>query len=690
MLYFNFISKIKLNHPLWLLLTLLSSMTAMSTELEENNHTAELGYDIQIKMNLAQAPALNQITPLTFEVSSVLIPIKQVQVEILLTDGLELTKRFNPDMPETLAADRIISNTIYFLPTQAGQHKITLKVTGKTESGVFKDRYEYVYFTTNTNKNLNQMNWPQPIQVNDHDLWSPSARKERFADEDGFISLPAADENLNEVIIKMPAQDYYSTENRGGNQVTINGRYRFRNRENNANIGYYRNAMRLVNATSGDHLAWTYSDNEGYFTFPSVTNPGADGMTVRAYAVRYLNGKGYGVCEYPACVNNAAADSATYDQFYYRQTNSFVVADGNQDIGTYTSSYNLSNSLRALWIKYDMDLAYLHLLQNSSIRGPFTAEWAGDSSHGNHYHRDGNIHFKADVGDGTNHTVLHELGHNVMNNAGHFPEDSDCPSPHFINKISGPQCAWTEGWGHIFLTFVNNEPKKCSPPSTTNCTFFETDPSYDNCAGDWDCGIDADYVEGHVAGAVWDLYDAADDEFDIEQFNLSQFYNIIENDTNDSFVSWWVSWLNDGNSDLALNSLFQNNIIYGDAYDIRVSSPSVNNANPNINETITAQVTIRNLGDISSIATPINFYLSTNSVISNADLLLGTEPHGVLNKNFSVFKTHQFSVDHEANYYVGACFMDVYGFDGSLTNNCSTGVAINVTDSDVIFRHGFE
>jgi|GEM_PF-4885955 len=680
---------------LLIVLSVLFSSLSLAGGDESMPHTPELGYELNIDMQLESQPELGRLASVNLSVSSSHETIEQVQIKLKLPDGIQLAHQLQINSVSALSANNPISNHFSFIVQKPGRYKVTAYVTGVTLSGQPKDRYEYLFFTVSDNKANNKMGWDNSLTLDkdDSDPMTSSERPDLTIDAEGFVTIPAADAELNEVETKISANQYYTesgqTEGIRGAAVTISGRYRYRNREDTANVGFYHNLMRLVNSTSGDHLAWTYSDNDGYFTFPSVNNPGADGMRVRVYSVRFLGSQGYGVCNYDTCVDNAAADTGTYEQYYYRQTQEFTTPDGNQNIGTYTSGYSLANNLRAMWIHQDMSLAYQHLVANTTIRGPFTAEWSDDSTHGNHYHRGANIHFKSDVGDGTNHTVLHELGHNVMYNAGTFPAGSDCPSPHYINRVSGPQCAWTEGWASIFLTLVNDDPKKCFPPSTTNCTYFETEPSYDNCGSSWDCGTDSDEVEGHVIGAVWDIYDGASDDFDIETFNRDKIYNILETDTNNSFVSWWASWISDGNSDLALNSLFQNDIEYGDRYDVRVYNPNVSNTSPYVNDTITAQVYIRNYGDVSSIATNITFYQSTNSIISSLDTALGTYYSGILDKQITKLILKSVSLNSPGTYWIGACFSDSYGFDGNTGNNCSDGVQIVVTD-DVIFEDGFD
>ena len=93
--------------------------------------------------------------------------------------------------------------------------------------------------------------------------------------------------------------------------------------------------MELVRADNSDHLAWTYSDANEYFTFDPVTNPRATGMKVKVFSARFITGNiGYGACVYPACIDNAASNSSNKTDFYTRQTSMFSVGDGSQNIGT--------------------------------------------------------------------------------------------------------------------------------------------------------------------------------------------------------------------------------------------------------------------------------------------------------------------------------------------------------------------
>lgn len=670
------------------------SITSYAHISKDEHHlqTPELGYDIAINLQVDKVPELDKTVNINLEINSLFQNIQDVKVEMILQEGL-VSRQNNVSKQLDILQPQLKQNLQFnFAALNPGKYKVIIKVTGMLDGKKPTDRYAYYYFTVNRDKSLNKIGWPKSTPAENEDsIWEASQSKELEVDSEGFVILLDADEELNEVIKKVPLEQYNAQVSRG-TTVTVTGRYRFRNREDTVNVGFYHNLMELVRADNGDHLDWDYSDDNGYFAFDPVTNPGATGMKVKVFSSRFITGDiGYGTCVYPSCIDNAASDGANTSHFYTRQTTTFIVGNGNQDIGTYTTGYSLDNNLRAFWIKDDLDKGNNYLVQNSSIRGPFTVEWAADNpTHGNHYHRGLNMHFEADVGDGTNHTVMHELGHNIMYNAGTFPAGSDCPSPHYANRVSGTQCAWTEGWASSFTVLVNNEPKKCFPPSTTNCTLYDTDPSYDVCGTAWDCGATADQVEGHVTGALWDLYDSGVDDFDIETYGSNEVLRILEDDTNNSFASWWNSWINKGYSIRGLNSLFQNAIVYGDDYDIGVSFSSNSNNAPSENESFTVAISVINNGEISSIATNIRFYLSSNSFISGSDTYIGTDYKGVLDGGNAVIATKVYSVATAGQYYVGVCIDDVYGFDSNSGNNCTTGVEINVTPFDLIFEDGFE
>lgn len=120
-------------------------------------------------------------------------------------------------------------------------------------------------------------------------------------------------------------------------------------------------------------------------------------------------------------------------------------------------------------------------------------------------------------------TVLHEMGHHIMNAAGRFPASRTCPSPHYLQRPSTANCAWYEGWANFVPQMVDNnavvrwtkniyvdleQDELENRSSGVPTRFARTDAS----------GNDAGHlVEGQVAAALWDIKDSdVDGRFDRE------------------------------------------------------------------------------------------------------------------------------------------------------------------------------
>jgi len=163
--------------------------------------------------------------------------------------------------------------------------------------------------------------------------------------------------------------------------------------------------------------------------------------------------------------------------------------------------------------------------------------------------------------------VVHEMGHNVMNNAYDSWPPHDCPSPHYINRTSGHYCGWTEGWANVFAILTNDDPNYCWPPSGTSCVDLDSDSSYTNCEPSWDCFPDGYQVEGHVAGAIWDIYDSSKDLCENFSAGYDEIWQILEDDQPDDFLEWRAEWNSHGWSSSVSRPIYQNV-----AYDSDTSS----------------------------------------------------------------------------------------------------------------------
>ncbi len=656
--------------------------------------TAHLGYDIEIKLGTNTPPVLNNLSSLDYKISASLKLIEDIKIEVIATNGVVLNTKEAYKSVELLQPEIPFSNSISFRVNKSGQHKITIKVTGSVEGKRHTDRFDYFYFTTSENKNLNKIGWDtkmnEPLSVH-----YPTIKTEFKADENGFYHIAAADENLN-MITKKLTQEQFDASTKGTiGTVTIQISYIMRNRQNDGAYAYKNSLMQLINGTTGAHLAWSYSDNQGKVIFPAIPHPGSDGVSIRVYSVRFIaGGLGYGVCNANVCVDNAASDPTMYSQFYTQTTSKInVLIGGNVNLGLASTPFSLTGSLRAMWIKHDMDDTQAYLEQNSTARGPFTAEWKSSSTIGNFYSLGGNIHFKADVADGTNHTVLHELGHNVMYNAGTFPTTpTDCPNPHYVQLISGTQCAWTEGWASAFANMVNDDPTRCFAPSTSNCISYEVDPSFDECFPDWDCGLDGHKVEGHVTGALWDLYDAQEDGLDINDYGSDEILSVTELSPYPAFLSWWSVWLAEGHPAQAANSLYQNAIKFTQSYDVEVFSiTNTGNINPVVNEDFVLAVDVRNTGDVTSVTTPVALYRSLVPVFNGFEPVVLNHDYLQIEKNQMVTHDYILNENEVGTYYYRACYNDTFGLDENNVNDCSEVVSVTIAPlPEEMFIDGFE
>lgn len=682
------------NNLILILMVLIGlKVSAQSISDLSDQNTAIIGYDLDIKLSVDQAPELYKKSNLTIELMAKNNNIRDLKVAAILSSDISVnTSNINKTI-DMLSPENPYQNNIDFVVNQPGQHMITIKVTGYVDDNRYTDRYEYLYFTTSVNSAENVLTWDESTEEDVSILLSSNKNSPYTPDINGYIEVAMADENRNLITKKVHHDEYYANQKGQAGMLTVSGAYVMRNRENDGAYAYANSLVQLVTGVSGAHRAWSYTNSEGSFTFPAIANPGSDGIIVRVYSVSFLaNGLGYGVCKPSVCTDNAAADSALYSYFYSQLSPQIPnLPDGANNIGLIQTPFSLSNSLRAMWINHDMNDAHAHLLQNSLVRGPFTAVWSNSSTDGNYYNLGGNIHFKSDVANGTNHTVLHELGHNVMYNAGTFPTNpSDCPNPHYVDKISGTQCAWTEGWASAFANLVNDDPSRCFAPSTSNCISYETDPSFDQCFPDWDCGLNSHQVEGHVTGALWDLYDTNNDGIDINVYGTNELYDTMQLSAYPAFLSWWSSWLAQGFPAEAGNSLHQNDIKFTQSYDIDLPlTYHSSNLDPVQGQSLTITVRFGNIGDISSVGTPITLYRSLIPVFNGFEPPVRSydygvvEPGDVFNVNYAIVEPNSGTV-----YYRG-CYADQHGLDENSDNNCSNILAIEVRP-DVIFMDGFD
>lgn len=147
-------------------------------------------------------------------------------------------------------------------------------------------------------------------------------------------------------------------------------------------------------------------------------------------------------------------------------------------------------------------------------------------------------------------TPMHEMGHKYMyNEYGSLPPAPSCVS-HTFQTASSTGCAWVEGWASIVPLMFGNGVYTYTGGSTIS---LENTSTFDNGAA----------TEGRVLGALWDLYDTANDGTDTRSYPFSQIYRAMwDGGSKNTFADWWSKWKGLGYDVDAKFSIQQNAINY--------------------------------------------------------------------------------------------------------------------------------
>jgi hypothetical protein len=311
-----------------------------------------------------------------------------------------------------------------------------------------------------------------------------------------------------------------------------------------------------VEIVKGDDLTlldWCYTDPNGYYSCGPVTNPGSAG--IRAYLRSSMTYTPYDQTVQvtsPPCGATISCSYIIYTDFY-------ELEDGIRDIGTWYVP-NEHTMEGAFWLKDDLDRAYKFVWFSTGISqnpqetsGPATILWSNDSTDGTYYKLGGEIHLKGT--DKLSHdTSIHEYGHNVMYTLYQSFPTRDCPLVQAVTLLSGPKCAWTEGWATFFPLAVNNDPVYDTSTGSIN---LETPNS--GTPG-WD---DGDWVIGRVTGALWDIYDSTNDGSDRFTDGFTNIWDTIFHQNDNTFLQYWTAWRARGHNQAnAVQSVYQNTIDY--------------------------------------------------------------------------------------------------------------------------------
>lgn len=196
--------------------------------------------------------------------------------------------------------------------------------------------------------------------------------------------------------------------------------------------------------------------------------------------------------------------------------------------------------------------------KDSSCR-QLVVNWAPDSTDGTYYSTGGNdVHLAADDPNGAI-TVVHEIGHAIMDDVYNdaFPSAPSC-NPHSIQGTSSTGCAWTEGWAEWFPATVYNDP------------FFRwpNGASLDLENASWNNGWgQGDSTEGRIAGSLIDITDYANEAYwDRYGEGSSNLWYTFTHHVSNTLSEFWSQRAGDGFNVAdsgALACLYQNTVDYG-------------------------------------------------------------------------------------------------------------------------------
>ncbi len=364
-------------------------------------------------------------------------------------------------------------------------------------------------------------------------------------------AIPDLDLNHRDFASDLPAA--------GG--LIVTGTWGYHDRNDNA-VGGRDMLVELVRGDNGNHLAWCWANDNGYYSCPSVTNPGSVG--VKTQMCTYVSYDPYS--DKLAVVNPDWGTEPEVDNSYcIIQANATVFTDGTHSIGAWYHG-NGGAFEKAFWTERDIidvyDLVWYSTGSGQSPQettGSTTVEWNTSTPNGASYTPGGNIHMGVD-NPNTSKSVIHEFGHNIMHNVYDDYPPSTCPSPHFLKSSSNTTCAWKEGWANGLVAIVTNDPVLHYYSGGTDN--IET-PTWGTT--DWDEGDD---VEGRIVGVLWDLVDSNNEGTDKTSNLFPDLWDTFYHQDDNTLNNFWSAWQtrHSGSKDNVLLSIYQNSIDYRTCY----------------------------------------------------------------------------------------------------------------------------
>ena len=357
-------------------------------------------------------------------------------------------------------------------------------------------------------------------------------------------------------------------------QVTVQGTLTYADRDGSSALGRFTTVYLYDQDPGGvdDLLAVGSTDTNGFFQFPALPNWDDDGTDSdpdnRRLDVYLVFEADY---DDSASARRRVTD---FDDYTYTWTTSVLndIADGPINLEVLIPSG--FPTLEAMWIFQDLRRAWESIEPTGIDPGSVTARWEKDqntllpcvNSSCFYAGPGGPYIFIAHNSVGSGDAVVHEAGHHYMwNQTGWWLWwDIGCYD-HQLFSEEDVRCAWSEGWADFLPLVVNGD--ECydfgrGPCGAGGGAFENLETRSRNDLPPlfpW-----GDTVEGRVAGALYDLFDNTNDDFDSAAFGLAPIVNIVfQAPHEDRFSAFWDSWKSSGqNKHHGVRAIWQNTIDY--------------------------------------------------------------------------------------------------------------------------------
>jgi hypothetical protein len=323
---------------------------------------------------------------------------------------------------------------------------------------------------------------------------------------------------------------------------------------------------------SEDLLFITYSNDGGFFYFPALTNDDNDDPSdPNRHLDLYVVFESY--CLDSGTIFHKVTNfiGLTYTWLTPTYAN---VPDEIVDLSSLIPAN--TDTLPAMWIFQDLRHAWVSIYDYTLPHfdpGSVTVKWEdqidcftilGYEICNSFYYGLGSFGpfiFIQDEGSNSPDTVVHEVGYRYMDNAtGWWWWNQDCWD-HTMFSRESLSCSWSEGWGDFVALVTNRDPCYDFEP-TLPCMGAH----YDLENQGWGDGhIFGETVEGRVAGALYDMFDTANEApYDSASFGLDPIADIVFQGSDiPDLGEFWVRWKASGqNQHHAVKAFWQNTINY--------------------------------------------------------------------------------------------------------------------------------